>query len=60
MTEILAAIAALGTIIGGVVYLVKFGAWTFKKPQAEVDQSIDEKILQEKREVQDGGRPKWE
>lgn len=57
---ILGAIAALGTIVGGLVYMAKLGVWIFKKAPSERSNSIDEQIQKEKEEARKGGRPKWE
>lgn len=60
MATVLAAIAALGTIVGGLVYLMKAGIWIFKKTPAEKEQEIDKEVNDEKKEVDSGGRPKWD
>jgi hypothetical protein len=60
MATALAAIAAIGTIIGGIVYLVKTGVWAFSKTTAEKEQNIDKDVSDEKKSVDSGERPKWD
>lgn len=57
VAAILGAITALGTIVGGLVYVFKYSAWAFTK----TPQEKEEKILKEEQEKEDAvkssGRP---
>lgn len=55
---ILGAIAALGTIVGGIVYLVKTGVWAFKKPLETKLEEADADSRKEEEYFEKNGRPK--
>lgn len=57
MSAILAGIAALGTIIGGIVYLVKTGVWVFKKTPEESSQEIADAVSKREQAAKDTGVP---
>lgn len=52
---ILAAVAGLGAIVSGVVYLVK----RFSGTAEQASEDIDKKISDEKSSISKGGRPQW-
>lgn len=54
---ILAAIAAIGTIVGGIVYLVKTGVWAFTKTPEQKDATIDQQERDNLTKAEQDGRP---
>ena len=59
MTTIIAAITAIGAIVGGLVYMAKLGVWIFKKSDDQKNQAIDTSVSSEEDSVNKGGRPQW-
>lgn len=57
-TTIIGAIATLGTIVGGIVYIFKYSAWALIKTSEQKKESIDADVAKEQREVEKSGRPK--
>jgi len=57
IAAILGAITALGTIVGGIVYLVKYSTWALHKTPDQTNQDIDKQEQANKQKAQQTGRP---
>jgi len=57
VTAILAGIAGLATIVGGLAYMMKAGIWIFRKTEEQKTEAIltQEQTLGQK--IEDSGRP---
>lgn len=53
--DILTAIASIGAIVSGLVWIIR----QLKSTQEQANQDIDKKVNEEKEDVLKGGRPKW-
>lgn len=52
-----AIIVALGTIVGAVYGLFKFGVWQWGKTSSEKARSIDEDVAAREKKMEETGRP---
>lgn len=52
---VLAAIAGIGAMVSGIVYLVK----RFSGTEEQASDDIAKKIKEEKDSIEKGGRPQW-
>jgi hypothetical protein len=57
LTAILAAIASLGTIVGGIVYIFKYSTWALTTPPAQTDNQIDQQAETDLTKSEETGRP---
>ncbi len=53
LAQILAAIAAIGTVVSGIVYLFKF----FKKTPQQKKEEVEKEVRDERKSFEDTGRP---
>lgn len=57
MTSLFAAIAAAATVVGGLVYVLKFTSWLVVKSPDAKDQDVEQKNAEEKKKAEEEGRP---
>lgn len=55
--SVLAALTALGTILGSMAYFFNWFTWETKKTQAQTDQEIDSEVASNKEQAENSGRP---
>ena len=56
-SAILAAITALGTVVGGLVYVFKFSAWAVVKTPEQKAEAIDVQVAADTATIESTGRP---
>lgn len=57
MATLLGAIAGVATIVGGIVWIVKYSAWGLRKTPEEKKEAIDADTADKQKKAEETGRP---
>lgn len=57
MTTIIAALGGVAAIVGGIIWLAKYSAWSLQKTPEQTKEGIDAEVDKEVDEMEKTGRP---